>query len=133
MSLSERILTLRNNMGLSQEKFGELFDMSQRTVAAWEAGTRAPSFTTLCVLADKLNVSVDYLLGRTDIPNIYLDTKKEPSPAEQDQALAIATAVLSNADQNVNVPHNIAELAELIRTIVNQELDKRNTPTDDLS
>ena len=130
MSLSERILALRNKMGLSQEKFGELFDMSQRTIAAWEAGTRAPSFSTLCALADKLDVSVDYLLGRTDIPNIYLDTKKEPSPAEQDQALAIASAVLSGADQNINVPNNVSELAELIRVIVNQELDRRSTPTD---
>ena len=53
-------------MGLSQEKFGELVNMSQRSVAAWEAGERTPSFATLSELADKLGTSVDFLLGRTD-------------------------------------------------------------------
>ena len=79
MDLSQRILALRNRLNLSQEKFGELVGKSQRTVAAWEAGARSPSFNVLCSIADTLNVSVDYLLGRTEIPNVYFDTKKEPT------------------------------------------------------
>ena len=66
MDLSARIIFIRKQMGLSQEKFGELVNMSQRSVAAWEAGERTPSFATLSELADKLGTSVDYLLGRTD-------------------------------------------------------------------
>ena len=66
MDLSERIVKIRNNLGLSQEKFGEMVGKSQRTVAAWEAGTRMPSFSTLCRLADVLDVSTDFLLGRED-------------------------------------------------------------------
>ena len=58
-------------MGLSQEKFGELVNMSQRSVASWESGDRTPSFSTLIELADKLDTSVDYLLGRTN--------KKQPA------------------------------------------------------
>ena len=81
MDLSNRIVQIRNSLGISQEKFGELVGKAQRTVAAWESGSRSPSFATLCKLADVLNVSTDYLLGRTDIPNVYLDTKKDPSPA----------------------------------------------------
>lgn len=66
MDLSTRIVQIRKQMGLSQEKFGELVNMSQRSVAAWESGDRTPSFATLSDLADKLDVTVDYLLGRTD-------------------------------------------------------------------
>ena len=66
MDLSARIVSIRKQMGLSQEKFGELVNMSQRSVAAWEAGERTPSFATLSELADKLGTSVDFLLGRTD-------------------------------------------------------------------
>lgn len=66
MDFSMRIFQIRKQMGLSQEKFGELVNLSQRTVAAWEAGDRTPSFATLAELASRLNVSVDYLLGSSD-------------------------------------------------------------------
>lgn len=80
MDLSTRIVQIRKQMGLSQEKFGELVNMSQRSVAAWESGDRTPSFATLSDLADKLEVTVDYLLGRTD-------DKKKKQPAAYDGEL----------------------------------------------
>lgn len=66
MVLPARIISLRKSMGLSQEKFGDLVNMSQRSVAAWESGERSPSFSTLSAIADKAGVTVDWLLGRTD-------------------------------------------------------------------
>ena len=66
MPFSERIAAIRKEMKLSQEKFGELANVSQRTVAFWESGDRMPSHSTISALADCLNISVDYLLGRTD-------------------------------------------------------------------
>lgn len=66
MPFPDRITAIRKEMKLSQEKFGELVGLSQRSIAAWEAGERAPSHAVLAELADKLDVSVDYLLGRTD-------------------------------------------------------------------
>ena len=81
MDLSARIVSIRKQMGLSQEKFGELVNMSQRSVAAWEAGERTPSFATLSELADKLGTSVDYLLGRTD------EKANKKQPAVQDGEL----------------------------------------------
>ena len=74
MDFSVRIATVRKQMGLSQEEFSELVNMSRRTVAAWESGDRTPSFSTLSDVADTLNVSVDYLLGRTNEQN-----KKQPA------------------------------------------------------
>lgn len=74
MDFSVRIATVRKQMGLSQEEFSELVNMSRRTVAAWESGDRTPSFSTLSDVADRLNVSVDYLLGRTNEQN-----KKQPA------------------------------------------------------
>ena len=64
MQFADRIAAIRKSMKISQGKFGELVNVSQRTVAFWESGERLPSHSTFAVLADKLNVSVDYLLGR---------------------------------------------------------------------
>lgn len=81
MDFSVRVAQIRKQMGLSQDKFGELINLSQRTVAAWEAGERTPSFSTLSDLADKLGVSLDYLLGRSD------DAKKIQPAAESSELL----------------------------------------------
>lgn len=81
MPFSDRITAIRKTMKLSQERFGELANVSQRTVAFWEAGERTPSFATLSDLADKLGVTVDYILDRPD-------TKKEPA-AQDGELLAV--------------------------------------------
>ena len=66
VDLPARITFLRKSLKLTQTQFGDLVNVSQRSVASWEAGDRSPSLATLCELADKLNVSVDYLVGRSD-------------------------------------------------------------------
>ena len=58
-------------------------NVSQRSVASWEAGERSPSLATLCELADKLDVSVDYLLGRTEE---IRTNKKELAAKSSEQA-----------------------------------------------
>ena len=82
MDLSERIVFLRKQRKLTQEKVGEMVNMSQRSVANWESGDRSPSLSTLIELSEKFNVSLDYLLGRTDNPEV------QSQPAVQDGELA---------------------------------------------
>ena len=64
-----RLKELREKAGYSQYTFADVFHVSQSAIASWEAGTREPKFATMIRLADFFNVSVDYLLGRTDEMN----------------------------------------------------------------
>ena len=64
-----RLKELREKAGYSQYAFADVFHVSQSAIASWEAGTREPKFATMMRLADFFNVSVDYLLGRTDDTN----------------------------------------------------------------
>ena len=66
---SVRLKELREKAGYSQYSFADAFNISQSTIGNWEAGTREPKFATMIRLADFFNVSVDYLLGRTDEMN----------------------------------------------------------------
>ncbi len=45
-------------------------NMDQASISRYETGEREPDLKTLVLLADYFNVSVDYLLGRTDNPII---------------------------------------------------------------
>jgi transcriptional regulator with XRE-family HTH domain len=66
---SKRLKELRKEKKLSQEKFGELMNIHHRTISYYEAGERIPSPETLELFADFFDVSLDYLMGRTNIRN----------------------------------------------------------------
>ena len=82
MDFSQRFVTIRKAHKMTQEKVGELVNMSQRSVANWESGDRCPSIPTLIELSEKFNVSIDYMLGCSDVPE-----KAKKQPAVQDDEL----------------------------------------------
>ncbi|MBS6509671.1 MAG: helix-turn-helix transcriptional regulator [Paraclostridium bifermentans] len=72
----KRLKLLRTNLKLTQTQLGENLNLSQRAISSYENNLRFPDEIILNSIADYFNVSVDYLLGRTDIKNIYLYLKK---------------------------------------------------------
>ena len=62
----ERLRKLRNERDLSQDDVGQSLNLSGRTIGNYESGKRMPALDTLIKLADFYEVSIDYLLGRTD-------------------------------------------------------------------
>lgn len=61
-----RIKELRKNRGLTAKQFAEEIKVAESTVSLYENGKREPDYETLKRIADFFNVSVDYILGRTD-------------------------------------------------------------------
>lgn len=62
----ENLKKARKNKNYTQDKLAKLLGVSRSTVAMWESGSSQPDNRLLSVLADILDVSVDYLLGRED-------------------------------------------------------------------
>lgn len=63
-----RLRAARDLRGYSQAELGKLANMPPSSVAHFETGSRKPSFDTLRNLANALNVTTDYLIGRADSP-----------------------------------------------------------------
>ncbi len=61
-----RIRDLREDKDLNQQTLAQLLNVSQATYSRYESGTLDIPTATLLKLADFYNVSVDYLLGRTN-------------------------------------------------------------------
>lgn len=57
---------LREENKISQQKLANELKVSQSTVGMWENGKNKPEFDTLIKIADYFNVSVDYLLGKSE-------------------------------------------------------------------
>jgi len=64
--LGKRLMVLREEAGLTQEKLAEIFHTKKATISRYETGARDPKLDTLIDFADFFNVSTDYLLGRTE-------------------------------------------------------------------
>lgn len=66
LEFQHRLRAARESKGLSQAQLAEKSKLTAAAISHFETGQRAPSFENLRKLADALDVSVDYLLGRID-------------------------------------------------------------------
>jgi transcriptional regulator with XRE-family HTH domain len=70
MSLSiERVKQLRKDRKALQKHLAELLNITERQYRAYEAGKVDPPTSKTIALADYFNVSIDYLVGRSDDPS----------------------------------------------------------------
>src|SRR6201996_3766187 len=67
---SERLRTAREKRSLSQTELAEKAGFQPSAISHFETGSRSPSFDNLKRLADALNITTDYLLGRVDQPTL---------------------------------------------------------------
>jgi transcriptional regulator with XRE-family HTH domain len=67
--LGKRIKQLREEKGLLQKDIAGIIGITDSAIGHYERGARFPDPETLRRLAEYFGVSVDYLLGRTDVRN----------------------------------------------------------------
>jgi methanogenic corrinoid protein MtbC1 len=65
--LATRLRELRLQKGLRQKDLAETLGLAQTTIANYEQGSRFPDEKTLYGLADYFRVTLDYLLGRSEV------------------------------------------------------------------
>lgn len=66
-----RLKELRKKRNISQLKLAMDLQLNQNAVSRYETGVREADYSTLIKIADYFDVSIDYLLERTDNPNRY--------------------------------------------------------------
>ena len=65
-----RLKELREKRGISQVRLAIELNLNQNSISRYESGAREADYATLITIADYFNVSLDYLLGRTEHPEI---------------------------------------------------------------
>jgi transcriptional regulator with XRE-family HTH domain len=65
-----RLKQLRKQKKISQLKLALDLNMSQNTISRYETGDREADYRALILIADYFDVSIDYLLERTDNPKM---------------------------------------------------------------
>jgi transcriptional regulator with XRE-family HTH domain len=96
-SFAQRLRALREERRLSQVELARALHVSNSTISQYETTDRLPEPRILRALADFFGVSVDYLLGRTDV--------RQPAPVsrvaddELDRAIIALRGQLSPEDR----------------------------------
>jgi len=66
--LSERLKSCRKAKGLTQQQVAIYCDITEKAYQNYELMTREPKLAILARIADLYDVSLDYLVGRCDVP-----------------------------------------------------------------
>ena len=67
-TFAERLRELRTSNNKTQKQMAELLGIAERNYRRYEAGDVDPTVSNSTILADHFNVSIDYLIGRSDNP-----------------------------------------------------------------
>lgn len=70
MLFLDRLLFLRKQHLITQRELAANLGLSEVAIQNYESGRRKPAFDVLLAIADYFDVSIDYLVGRTDNPEI---------------------------------------------------------------
>ena len=83
MDFADRIVRLRKSRALTQKQLASGVGLSEVGIQNYEGRRRKPTYDVLVALADFFDVSIDYLVGRTDKPDSEEKTDK-PDKVETD-------------------------------------------------
>lgn len=114
MTLGKRIANLRTEKKLTQEELAKIIGISRGSLSMYEIDKREPDMATLKKIADFFDISVDYLLGLTDIRNPH-DNKETTIAAHRTTSL------------DEDLPEEARKAIEEFRQYIREKYGKKNT------
>ena len=71
MQFNDRLRSLRQDNDLTQDALSKKLHIDRKTLSNYETAYRTPNIYLVVKMANYFNVSIDYLLCNTDVPNVY--------------------------------------------------------------
>lgn len=102
MSFEKRVAELRKQNKISQDELSKKIGVHQNVIGRYERGEAKPSIEVASAIADIFNVSLDYLVGKTeflvdeDIANRILTIQKLPD-TDREHILFALDAMIRDA------------------------------------
>lgn len=128
-NFSTRLKELRTEKEITGEELGKKFNVSKTAVSYWESGRNFPGEETIRKLADFFQVSVDYLLGNSDIRNPYENHERISESIKDDKELLEFWEVLKEREDlqllfkqtKQMSPKDIRQIIKIIKAIEDEE------------
>lgn len=69
ITLADRLKELRKSNKLTQSELGKILGVGKTTISMYETGNSTPNDEIKLKISEYFNISVDYLLGKTNMKN----------------------------------------------------------------
>lgn len=89
MDFAKRLNELIDEAGLNSLRLSKEIGVADRLIGAWRKSEKRPTLDNIVLLAGFFGVSLDYLVGNTDVREV--ETKKEPPLVCSEEAAALGT------------------------------------------
>lgn len=108
-----RIRELRKEKGLTMKQLGSVLGLAESTISQYETGKRDPDISTLSLIAVYFNVTIEYLLGRSEVRmspffegagDTSQDIESFDTPSDFEKAWAERTGIPHNIDPTKAIP-----------------------------
>ncbi len=127
----KRLKILREKHHLSQQELGNKLSLAKQTISGYENGTRKPDQDILVRFADYFEVSVDYLLGRTDklqgsmnFDIKFIGIDDDPYQNLKEHLEDIEDVVKQAVEDGIFMPEEIPEKIELLKSLLMAQVEQ---------
>lgn len=126
-TFAQRFKELRLDQNCTQDKLAETFFLNKSSISRYESGKQIPETPMLSEFASYFGVSLDYLMGRTDIKNDIgnrlrqLRTQSGLTQKEVAYRIGINNKTLSGYENNVSTPD--PETLQMLAKFYNSSTD----------
>ncbi len=111
----ERLRALRKTLHYSQIKAADIFSIDQSSIARYEIGESDPPLELLVKIADYYNVSIDYILGRTDNPQGKIYDCKPKCGYRPDMEAFVEMCFDPKSPMNARLKQTLIEMLEEVQ------------------
>lgn len=99
-TFGQRLRKLRNEKGMYGEELGKILNVTKVAISKWENDLRFPDKDTLIKIAEYFNVSLDYLLGKSDTRQIEnIEDSQKLTPKDKKDIAKQLEHMMDNLDK----------------------------------
>ena len=109
----QNLKALRDSLNMTQEEFGKSVGLAKSTYNNYETGVREPKSDFWIAIAQKYNVSIDYLMGLENLQN-----ENQPAPTNGDGLTGDDERIIELLHQLT--PENRERIVEIIKALASQ-------------
>ena len=109
-TIAERIKGLRKKAGLTQQELGDRFGVAKSTICQYENGNSTPNDDIKIAMANYFNVSMDYLMGKTDAPGFDSCTPPVMATKISESGISMFHTYLDLSGENQEKVNNYVQM-----------------------
>lgn len=115
---AERLFEIRENRGITRQKAADDLGISRASLEYYEKAKRTPDLNTISKISDYFNVSIDYLMGKSDCVSYDLDLQGVCKYFNIDKTTALGLSSLLKSNEKYSDELKVILGSHALKTVI---------------